>query len=86
MKKNRLTLIVCMISIYWNAQVQLYGLSIRGGTDELGTILPFDSATGVTTTDQPFICLTPGSGLKYADLINGGNNKFSCIANYGGPP
>ncbi|MEO7048714.1 MAG: choice-of-anchor tandem repeat GloVer-containing protein [Ferruginibacter sp.] len=85
MKKILYIFILSLFSNYSYAQVQLYGLTSYGGTDNLGTIFHYDPATYVKTTDQSFIYTAPGGGPQYADLTEGGNNKFYGMTAYGGP-
>lgn len=84
MKKILYPLILSLVSFYGYSQVQLYGLTSYGGSDNLGTIFHYNPATAVTTRDQSFIYTTPGAAPQYADLTKGGNNKFYGMTTYGG--
>ncbi len=63
-----------------NGQTKLYGLTnlggSSGGSQPLGTIFNYNTATATNTLDHSMNYFTAGGNPQYTNLTEGDNNKF----------
>jgi uncharacterized repeat protein (TIGR03803 family) len=82
MKNILLFFSICLFAIAGNAQVQMYGLTSFGGTDNGGTVFHYNPSAATHTLDHSMYFIqgaNPSSGI-----ISGGNGKFYGMTPGGG--
>jgi len=89
MKKTLASLLFLLVSELagitdLQAQIQLYGMTERGGTENVGTLFHFTPSTGIHTLDVSFTRFQSGAHPYGNDLTDGGDGYFYGMTTEGG--